>query len=149
MLFPHELELRQHQLTFGYHRLDMRLLKFLIPFALFANSLAVPGPITVTGNTAVTDPSTSPLSFSFRPSFPPHHQILAMCKDSTGKYWLFCMCYVINQNNGHAANLSWVSATGVGLAIRTSTDRVAWTRIGAVWPDGTPWTDQYTGTSNG
>lgn len=52
-----------------------------------------------------------------------------MCKDSGGKYWLF--------------------GTGVGIEIRTSTDRKAWTLIGTVWPDGASWTDSYTGTSNG
>lgn len=40
-------------------------------------------------------------------------------------------------------------ATGVGIEIRTSTDRTAWTYTGLVWPSGASWTDQYTGTSNG
>ncbi|CAL1699850.1 unnamed protein product [Somion occarium] len=52
-----------------------------------------------------------------------------MCKDNTGKYWVF--------------------STGVGIEIRSSTDRIAFTRVGVVWPNGAPWTDQYTGTSNG
>ena len=52
-----------------------------------------------------------------------------MCKDSSGKYFVF--------------------STGVGLEIRTSTDRTAWTFEGLVWPDGASWTDEYTGTSNG
>jgi len=52
-----------------------------------------------------------------------------MCKDSSGKYWVF--------------------STGVGLEIRTSTDRTAWTLEGLVWPNGASWTDEYTGTSNG
>ncbi|KAJ3484685.1 hypothetical protein NLI96_g5469 [Meripilus lineatus] len=52
-----------------------------------------------------------------------------MCKDNSGKYWVF--------------------STGVGIEIRTSTDRVAFTKVGVVWPNGASWTDQYTGTSNG
>lgn len=52
-----------------------------------------------------------------------------MCKDSSGKYFVF--------------------STAVGIEIRTSTDRTAWTLVGKVWPNGAPWTDQYTGTSNG
>ncbi|KAH8795933.1 glycoside hydrolase family 43 protein [Flagelloscypha sp. PMI_526] len=52
-----------------------------------------------------------------------------MCKDSAGKYWIF--------------------STGVGLEIRTSTDRTAWSKVGLVWPSGASWTDAYTGTSNG
>ncbi|KAI0078239.1 glycoside hydrolase family 43 protein [Panus rudis PR-1116 ss-1] len=52
-----------------------------------------------------------------------------ICKDGSGKYWLF--------------------STGVGLEIRTSTDRTAWTKVGLVWPNGASWTDKYTGTSNG
>ncbi|KZV75708.1 glycoside hydrolase family 43 protein [Peniophora sp. CONT] len=54
----------------------------------------------------------------------------SLCKDSAGKYWLF--------------------STGVGIEIRTSTDRTAWTYVGLVWPNGAPSsTDTYTGTTNG
>ncbi len=35
-----------------------------------------------------------------------------------------------------------VSATGVGLEIRTSPDRVAFTFVGLVWPNGASWTDR-------
>ncbi|KAJ7065080.1 glycoside hydrolase family 43 protein [Mycena belliarum] len=52
-----------------------------------------------------------------------------MCKSSSGMYFVF--------------------STGVGLEIRTSTDRTAWTFRGLVWPNGASWTDAYTGTSNG
>ncbi|KAL5508659.1 hypothetical protein ACEPAH_6278 [Sanghuangporus vaninii] len=52
-----------------------------------------------------------------------------ICKDASGKYFIF--------------------STGKGLEIRTSTDRTAWTLEGLVWPDGAPWTDEFTGTSNG
>ncbi|EJD00719.1 uncharacterized protein FOMMEDRAFT_187204 [Fomitiporia mediterranea MF3/22] len=52
-----------------------------------------------------------------------------LCKDNTGKYFLF--------------------ATGTGLEIRTSTDRITWTLEGVVFPSGASWTDEYTGTSNG
>ncbi|VDB96680.1 unnamed protein product [Peniophora sp. CBMAI 1063] len=53
-----------------------------------------------------------------------------MCRDSAGKYWLF--------------------STGVGIEIRTSTDRTAWTYVGLVWPNGAPSaTNTYTGTTNG
>lgn len=77
---------------------------------IFASACqAVVGPGKVTGDTAVHDPT--------------------MCKDNTGKYWVF--------------------STGVGIEIRSSTDRIAFTRVGVVWPNGAPWTDQYTGTSNG
>ncbi|KAF7440896.1 hypothetical protein PC9H_001245 [Pleurotus ostreatus] len=52
-----------------------------------------------------------------------------MCKDSSGKWFVF--------------------STAPGLEIRTSTDRTAWTLVGKVWPNGAPWTDTYTLTSNG
>ncbi|KAK7468408.1 hypothetical protein VKT23_002923 [Stygiomarasmius scandens] len=52
-----------------------------------------------------------------------------MCKDEAGTYFLF--------------------STAPGIEIRTSTDRIAWTLQGVVWPDGAPWTDEFTGTSNG
>ncbi|THH16702.1 hypothetical protein EW146_g3976 [Bondarzewia mesenterica] len=82
-------------------------------YALASLALGVlaqyPNPQAVTGDTAIHDPS--------------------MCKDSSGKYWLF--------------------GTGVGIEIRTSTDRKAWTLVGKVWPDGASWADTYTGTSNG
>ncbi|MCW6009257.1 arabinan endo-1,5-alpha-L-arabinosidase [Micromonospora sp. CPCC 205371] len=37
--------------------------------------------------------------------------------------------------------------TGNNLAIKTSTDRIAWRNAGAVWPGGAPWTTAYTGGS--
>ncbi|SJL07324.1 related to arabinan endo-1,5-alpha-L-arabinosidase A precursor [Armillaria ostoyae] len=52
-----------------------------------------------------------------------------ICKDSSGKYFVF--------------------STGVGLEIRTSPDRVAFTFVGLVWPNGASWTDPFTLTSNG
>ncbi|PFH47631.1 glycoside hydrolase family 43 protein [Amanita thiersii Skay4041] len=52
-----------------------------------------------------------------------------MCKDNSGKWWIF--------------------SGGVGIEIRTSTNRTAWNFVGKVWPKGAPWTDKYTGTSNG
>jgi arabinan endo-1,5-alpha-L-arabinosidase len=42
-----------------------------------------------------------------------------------------------------------VLSTAPGLAIRTSTDRTRFNYAGLVWPGGAPWTDTYTGTSNG
>ncbi|CAE6496794.1 unnamed protein product [Rhizoctonia solani] len=54
----------------------------------------------------------------------------AICKDSSGKYFLF--------------------ATAPGITIRTSTDRTNWSYAGTVWAAGqATWTDKYTGTSNG
>ncbi|KAF9013408.1 secreted arabinase [Cyathus striatus] len=87
----------------------MRLLHILVGLATVGLARAVVGPGTVTGNTAVHDPT--------------------MCKDSSGKYFIF--------------------STAVGIEIRTSTDRTAWTLVGKVWPNGASWTDSYTGTSNG
>ncbi|KAJ7058158.1 glycoside hydrolase family 43 protein [Mycena amicta] len=52
-----------------------------------------------------------------------------LCRSASGEYFVF--------------------STAPGIAIRTSPDRVAWTLVGVVWPSGAPWTDQYTGTSNG
>ncbi|KAF8305788.1 secreted arabinase, partial [Clavulina sp. PMI_390] len=90
----------------------MTFLKRALTFAtLVGSALAYPNPGTVTGAyTGVHDPSK-------------------LCKDSSGKYWLF--------------------STGVGIPIRTSTDRTAWVSAGTVWPNGASWTDAYTGTSNG
>ncbi|KDR82661.1 hypothetical protein GALMADRAFT_238117, partial [Galerina marginata CBS 339.88] len=88
----------------------MRLLFALISALAFATlGHAVVGPGTVTGNTAVHDPT--------------------MCKDNSGTYFVF--------------------STAIGIEIRTSKDRIAWTLMGKVWPNGAPWTDQFTGTSNG
>jgi arabinan endo-1,5-alpha-L-arabinosidase len=54
----------------------------------------------------------------------------SMCKDGSGKYFLF--------------------ATGQGLPIRTSTDRIAWTLVGSVFPNGAPAaTKEYTAGGNG
>ncbi|KAJ3926853.1 MAG: glycosyl hydrolase [Lentinula lateritia] len=52
-----------------------------------------------------------------------------MCKHDKGTYYVF--------------------STGVGIEIRTSPDRTAWTLAGLVWPNGASWTDPYTGTTNG
>jgi arabinan endo-1,5-alpha-L-arabinosidase len=41
-----------------------------------------------------------------------------------------------------------VASTGTNLELRTSTDRVNWRRAGVVWPNGAPWTDQFTGGTN-
>jgi arabinan endo-1,5-alpha-L-arabinosidase len=40
-------------------------------------------------------------------------------------------------------------STSIGLEIRTSSDRAEWKLIGKAFPEGTPWTDKYTGKSNG
>ncbi|KAF7331449.1 Arabinan endo-1,5-alpha-L-arabinosidase [Mycena kentingensis (nom. inval.)] len=54
----------------------------------------------------------------------------SMCKSASGMYFVF--------------------STGVGIEIRTSPDRTAWTLVGSVWPRGVDtWTNEYTGTSNG
>lgn len=42
-----------------------------------------------------------------------------------------------------------ILSSSVGIPTRTSTDRIAWTDAGLVWPSGASWTDTYTGTSNG
>ncbi|KIP02025.1 glycoside hydrolase family 43 protein [Phlebiopsis gigantea 11061_1 CR5-6] len=53
-----------------------------------------------------------------------------MCRDDAGTYFIF--------------------STGVGIPIKTSTDRIAFTDIGVVWPSGAPsGTNTYTGTTNG
>ena len=38
-----------------------------------------------------------------------------------------------------------LASTGTNLELRTSTDRVNWRRAGVVWPNGAPWTDEFTG----
>ncbi len=38
-----------------------------------------------------------------------------------------------------------LAATGNNIALKTSTDRVAWRSAGSVWPGGAPWTTAYTG----
>jgi arabinan endo-1,5-alpha-L-arabinosidase len=40
-----------------------------------------------------------------------------------------------------------LAATGNNIALKTSTDRVAWSNAGVVWPGGAPWTTAYTGGS--
>ncbi|PVF96553.1 glycoside hydrolase family 43 protein [Serendipita vermifera] len=56
------------------------------------------------------------------------HDPSALCYFN-GKYYLF--------------------STGVGIPIRTSTDRTNFKYVGLVWPNGASWTDPYTLTSNG
>ncbi|HEX6468450.1 MAG TPA: arabinan endo-1,5-alpha-L-arabinosidase [Streptosporangiaceae bacterium] len=41
-----------------------------------------------------------------------------------------------------------VASTGTNLELRTSTDRTTWRRAGVVWPNGAPWTSQFTGGSS-
>ncbi|PVF99263.1 endo-1,5-alpha-L-arabinosidase, partial [Serendipita vermifera] len=55
------------------------------------------------------------------------HDPSALCYFN-GKYYLF--------------------TTGVGIPIRTSTDRINFQYIGLVWPSGAPWTRPYTGGNN-
>jgi arabinan endo-1,5-alpha-L-arabinosidase len=40
-----------------------------------------------------------------------------------------------------------VASTGNNLALKTSTDRIAFHNAGTVWPNGAPWTTRYTGGS--
>ena len=42
-----------------------------------------------------------------------------------------------------------LAATAPGIDLRTSTDRTTFTLTGKAFPNGAPWTDAYTGTSNG
>ena len=42
-----------------------------------------------------------------------------------------------------------LAATAPGIALRTSVDRTAFTYRGVAFPGGAPWTDAWTGTSNG
>ncbi|KDN37892.1 hypothetical protein RSAG8_09866, partial [Rhizoctonia solani AG-8 WAC10335] len=78
--------------------------------SLVSSALAAfPGPGKVSGSVDVHDP--------------------AICRDSSGKYFLFCE---------------------PGIAIRTSTDRTNWSYAGTVWSAGqATWTDKYTKESNG
>lgn len=41
-----------------------------------------------------------------------------------------------------------LAATGNNLSLKTSTNRVAWSNAGVVWPNGAPWTSTYTGGSS-
>ncbi|KAG8930717.1 hypothetical protein FRC01_002367 [Tulasnella sp. 417] len=86
--------------------MKLLLLAGLLSAPLIA--LAVPSPATVSGDTFSHDPT--------------------ICKDGSGKYWLF--------------------STAPGIDIRSSTDRKTWTYVGKIWPNGASWTDTYTGTSN-
>ncbi|TFK95970.1 arabinanase [Pterulicium gracile] len=53
-----------------------------------------------------------------------------LCRDTSGRYFLF--------------------STAPGIEIRTSTDRIAWTLLGKVFPNGSAtWTDTFTGTRDG
>lgn len=107
----------------------MRLLSSILSvLALGLLARAYPNPGTVTGNTASHDPS--------------------MCKDSSGKYFVFCK-YIPRIVKLTPIECDY-AATAPGIEIRTSTDRTAWTLTGLVFPNGAAtWTDAYTGTSNG
>ncbi|KAG8761624.1 hypothetical protein FRC14_000008 [Serendipita sp. 396] len=56
------------------------------------------------------------------------HDPSALCQRADGLWFLF--------------------STAVGIAIRTSRDRVSWTNAGVVWPNGASWTSTYTGGNN-
>ncbi|KAG8843245.1 hypothetical protein FRB91_003504 [Serendipita sp. 411] len=56
------------------------------------------------------------------------HDPSALCQRADGLWFLF--------------------STAVGIAIRTSPDRVTWTYAGVVWPNGASWTSPYTGGNN-
>src|SRR5262245_7410432 len=40
-----------------------------------------------------------------------------------------------------------VASTGDNIALKTSTDRIAFKNAGVVWPNGAPWTRKFTGGS--
>lgn len=101
-----------------------KVIAFLLLFV--ALCAAQVGPGTVTGNTAVHDPT--------------------MCKDSSGTYFVFCGHLIYESQH---SMINFLLATGVGIEIRTSPDRTAWTYRGLVWPNGASWTDTYTGVSSG
>lgn len=87
----------------------MKLIHLFVLLVASFVAVAYPNPIALTGDTFSHDPS--------------------MCKDSTGKYFVF--------------------ATAVGIGIRTSTDRISWTFEGTVWSTNEDtWTDEYTNTTN-
>ncbi|TEB33141.1 hypothetical protein FA13DRAFT_189156 [Coprinellus micaceus] len=105
----------------------------LVAISAFASLVAaVPGPGHVTGSTDVQDPT--------------------ICKDSNGKYCLFCasiplVMYVIG---ARSLTRRMPDSNRAGIDIRISTDRTNWTRIGQAFPNGAAtWTDAYTGTENG
>ena len=89
---------------------------------------AQPNPGRVTGDISVHDPT--------------------MCRDAAGTYFIFGAC--VDSVKDMPTHGDGGAATGTGIPIHTSTDRINWTVIGSVWPDGAPAaTNQFTGTTNG
>ncbi|KAG8817879.1 hypothetical protein FRC17_011056 [Serendipita sp. 399] len=72
--------------------------------------------------------SANPNPISLRGAYTGVHDPSALCQRTDGTWFLF--------------------STAVGIAIRTSKDRVTWTNAGVVWPSGAPWTSTYTGENN-
>ncbi|KAG8990712.1 hypothetical protein FRB90_001643 [Tulasnella sp. 427] len=107
----------------------MRLLSLAGLLAAPLTALATVGPGLVKGSINVHDPS--------------------ICKDSAGKYWLFCRLLRSLGLFCHLTIPANSQATAPGIDIRTSTDRTTWTYVGKMFPSGASWTDTYTGTSNG
>ncbi|KAJ3919760.1 arabinanase [Lentinula edodes] len=105
----------------------MRRSLFLLSLSVLSGVVkAVVGPGVVTGNEeSIFIP---PFSYYRHLGNTAVHDP-TMCKDDKGTYYVF--------------------STGVGIEIRTSPDRTAWTLAGLVWPNGASWTDPYTGTTNG
>lgn len=124
----------------------MRFLSVISVFALAGFCRAVVGPGTVTGNTAV-DYSLTPILFT-NADCAIYRSTTLRCAKTTAGNILFFVCHFAALSST-AFKKSRESATAVGIEIRTSTDRIAWTLVGKVWPNGASWTDAYTGTSNG
>lgn len=106
------------------------MLTYILAFVAFATlAFAQPNPGKVTGDISVHDPT--------------------MCRDSSGTYFIFGACLVLCSATYTSPQFLCL-ATGTGIPIHTSMDRINWTLVGSVWPDGAPSdTNQFTGTTNG
>lgn len=96
-------------------------------------SQCLPGTATTSKTSSSSSPSTTNLPANPNPmtltgAYTGVHDPSAMCQRSDGTWYLF--------------------STAVGVAIRTSKDRINWTNAGVVWPNGAPWTRTYTGEDN-
>jgi arabinan endo-1,5-alpha-L-arabinosidase len=98
---------------------------------------AAPTPSATPAQTTAPPTSTPPTNTPTQP--PPAYPQPGLVTGSTGAH----DPTMVKRPDGSYL----VATTGNGIALKTSTDRIAFSNAGAVWPNGASWTTPYTGGS--